>query len=91
MIGFTLLIQLFSDSVVMAQYRIPDPDELIECPYDRVHMVRAKRFQYHLMKCRNVSIFQPCHENLSLGFPTRCDTNWAVQQEKIARVLKFRI
>lgn len=36
----------------MAQYRIPDPEDLLECPYDRVHMVRAKRFQYHLMKCR---------------------------------------
>lgn len=36
----------------MAQYRVPDPEELIECPYDRVHMVRAKRFQYHLVKCR---------------------------------------
>ena len=38
----------------MSQYRIPDAEELLECPYDRVHMVRAKRFQYHLMKCRNV-------------------------------------
>lgn len=37
----------------MSQYRIPDAEELLECPYDRVHMVRAKRFQYHLMKCRN--------------------------------------
>lgn len=36
----------------MAQYRIHDPEELLECPYDRVHMVRAKRFQYHLIKCR---------------------------------------
>ena len=58
----------------MAQYRIPDAEELLECPYDRVHMVRAKRFQYHLMKCRNVSIYyiryivEPSHEKSnSLG------------------------
>lgn len=36
----------------MAQYRIHDPEELLECPYDKVHMVRAKRFQYHLKGCR---------------------------------------
>ncbi|KAL4218137.1 factor 1-like [Mactra antiquata] len=36
----------------MAQYRIHDPEELLECPYDKTHMVRAKRFQYHLMNCR---------------------------------------
>ena len=30
-------------------------------------------------------------ENLSSGFPTRCDTNRAVQQQKIARGLKFHI
>ncbi|XP_074656673.1 uncharacterized protein LOC141909891 [Tubulanus polymorphus] len=36
----------------MALHRIKDPDDLIECPYDSVHMVRAKRFPYHLMKCR---------------------------------------
>ena len=30
-------------------------------------------------------------ENLSLGFPTRSDPNWAVQPQKIARDLKFWI
>ena len=25
-------------------------------PYDKVHMVAAKRMQYHLMKCRKVNI-----------------------------------
>ncbi|KAJ8321803.1 hypothetical protein KUTeg_000274 [Tegillarca granosa] len=29
----------------MAQYKIPDPEELIPCPYDKVHMIRAKRMQ----------------------------------------------
>ena len=30
-------------------------------------------------------------ENLSSGLPTRSDTNRAVQQQKMARDLKFRI
>lgn len=37
----------------MSQYKVPDGEEYLECPYDRTHMVRAKRFQYHLMKCRS--------------------------------------
>lgn len=36
----------------MAQYKIPDPEEMVLCPYNKVHMIRAKRLQYHLMKCR---------------------------------------
>ncbi|KAK3598115.1 hypothetical protein CHS0354_026569 [Potamilus streckersoni] len=36
----------------MAQYRVPDAEEYMECPYDRTHMIRVKRFPYHLMKCR---------------------------------------
>ncbi|XP_013390326.1 uncharacterized protein LOC106158771 [Lingula anatina] len=36
----------------MAQYDVPDESDLMECPYDPVHMIRAKRFPYHLMKCR---------------------------------------
>ena len=31
-----------------------------------------------------------CHVKFS-GFATRCDTNWAVQSQKMARGLKFRI
>ena len=30
-------------------------------------------------------------KNRSSGFPTRSDTNWAVQPQKMARGLKFRI
>ena len=30
-------------------------------------------------------------ENLSFGFPTRSDTNWAVQPQKMTRGLKFWI
>ena len=30
-------------------------------------------------------------ENLSLGFPKRSDTNWVVQQERMAGGLKFHI
>lgn len=29
-----------------------DPDKLMVCPYDEAHMIKAKRFQYHLLKCR---------------------------------------
>ncbi|KAL3892442.1 hypothetical protein ACJMK2_004648 [Sinanodonta woodiana] len=36
----------------MAQYRVPDAEEYMECPYERTHMIRVKRFPYHLMKCR---------------------------------------
>lgn len=32
-----------------------DPNELKICPYDPVHRVSAKRFPYHLAKCRKVS------------------------------------
>ena len=38
----------------MAQYQVNDPEDYLECPYDKTHMVRAKRFPYHLMKCRKV-------------------------------------
>ena len=31
-----------------------DPNELLICPYDPVHRVAAKRFPYHLQKCRKV-------------------------------------
>ncbi|KAI8501227.1 factor 1 [Branchiostoma belcheri] len=31
---------------------VVDPNELIICPYDKVHLVRASRMPYHLMKCR---------------------------------------
>ena len=30
-------------------------------------------------------------ETLSSGFPTRFDTNWAAQSQKMVRGLKFRI
>ena len=31
-----------------------NPNELLTCPYDPVHRVAAKRFPYHLQKCRKV-------------------------------------
>ena len=36
------------------EYTINDPEDLLECPYESAHMIRAKRMQYHLMKCREV-------------------------------------
>ena len=37
-----------------------DPDELIPCPYDPVHMVARKRMPYHIMKCRKVRRHVAC-------------------------------
>ena len=34
-----------------------DPEELVVCPYDPVHRVARKRMQYHLIKCRKVSVW----------------------------------
>lgn len=36
----------------MAQYKIHDPDEMINCPLDKAHVLQAKRMQYHIMDCR---------------------------------------
>ena len=36
-------------------------------------------------------ILAESRENLSLAFPTRSETNWAVQPQKMARGLKFQI
>ncbi|XP_068161702.1 gametocyte-specific factor 1-like [Antennarius striatus] len=30
-----------------------DPDKLRQCPFDKSHQIRASRFPYHLIKCRN--------------------------------------
>ncbi|XP_060619787.2 gametocyte-specific factor 1-like [Anolis sagrei] len=29
-----------------------DPDNLLQCPYDKNHQIRACRYPYHLVKCR---------------------------------------
>ncbi|KAM9856138.1 gametocyte-specific factor 1-like [Aulostomus maculatus] len=29
-----------------------DPDKLLQCPFDKNHLIRTCRFPYHLMKCR---------------------------------------
>lgn len=34
---------------------LKDPEEEIECPFEKTHMVRAKRFQYHINLCEKVS------------------------------------
>uniref|UniRef100_UPI00358E1D5D gametocyte-specific factor 1-like isoform X2 n=1 Tax=Myxine glutinosa TaxID=7769 RepID=UPI00358E1D5D len=31
---------------------VTDPDEIFACPYDAHHLVRACRYPYHLVKCR---------------------------------------
>uniref|UniRef100_A0A1X7VDD0 CHHC U11-48K-type domain-containing protein n=1 Tax=Amphimedon queenslandica TaxID=400682 RepID=A0A1X7VDD0_AMPQE len=45
-----------------------DPEELISCPYEPVHMFRSKRLIYHLEKCRKnhpTSEFKKCDFNAS--------------------------
>lgn len=50
------------------QFLDPEAEEV--CPYDKSHMVRRKRMQYHLMKCRKnhpgkdfaTCPFNACHE-----------------------------
>ena len=39
----------------------------------------------------NSPTYKPEHEKTNFGVPTRYDTNWAVQPQKQARSLKFRI
>ena len=33
-----------------------DPEELISCPFDEVHMLRRKRMPYHIIKCGKVTL-----------------------------------
>eukprot|EP00057_Strongylocentrotus_purpuratus_P033361 XP_791128.1 PREDICTED: uncharacterized protein LOC586246 isoform X1 [Strongylocentrotus purpuratus] len=55
--------------VKLAASSIKDPDELIECPYDKVHRIRLSRFPMHLLKCRKNYVgremytcpFNACH------------------------------
>ena len=33
-------------------YSGPDPEDLVVCPFDETHVIRHKRFPYHLIECR---------------------------------------
>jgi len=50
---------------IMAYYAVGDPEALVECPYDKTHMVRNKRMQYHLIDCRKVSSLSQLVEEYS--------------------------
>ena len=43
-------------AVILVEKLVMDPEELVVCPYDPVHRVARKRMQYHLIKCRKVSV-----------------------------------
>lgn len=43
-------------AVILVERLVMDPEELVVCPYDPVHRVARKRMQYHLIKCRKVSV-----------------------------------
>ena len=33
-----------------------DPNGSLICPYDPLHVISVKRYQYHIIKCRKVCI-----------------------------------
>ena len=41
--------------IQIANFDDVDPDSYFICPYDPIHKIIAKRFPYHVMKCRKVS------------------------------------
>ena len=51
-------------------------------------------YKHLIHKCPRMSFFrnEACHEreNLSSGFPTKSDSNWAIQPQKIAIGLKVQ-
>ena len=55
------------------------------CAYTR------PRYQVSVYRTIGPLVLVVTQENQSSGFPTRSDTNRAVQTQKIARGLKFRI
>ena len=48
---------LTSNIIRQTDFDHVDPDEEFICPYDPVHKVIAKRFPYHVMKCRKVGSY----------------------------------
>ncbi|ESO86023.1 hypothetical protein LOTGIDRAFT_167528 [Lottia gigantea] len=57
----------------MSCHLILEAEELLECPYDKTHMIRAKRMQYHLIKCRQNHLtreFATCPFNATHEMPT---------------------
>ena len=44
------------------------------------------------IKCKNMHAFEPCHVKTCLReFPTRLDSNWPAQLQKLTLGLKFRL
>ena len=41
-------------SVVGMSAAMANPEAKTQCPYDKTHMVRNARMQYHLVQCRKV-------------------------------------
>ncbi|XP_055382128.1 gametocyte-specific factor 1 homolog [Condylostylus longicornis] len=37
----------------MADINSADPEDLVTCPYNKAHLIRRKKFQLHLIKCRS--------------------------------------
>ena len=60
---------------------------------DNTQLATALRneFIFDFMRLQKEADFSRIRENLSSGLPTRSDTNQAVQPQRMARGLKFRI
>ena len=64
---------------------------MLACKGDYINLPTERKFKTSA-DCRTLNPYEPsCEKNRSSGFPTRSDTNWAVQPQKRARGLKFRI
>ncbi|XP_071141942.1 gametocyte-specific factor 1-like [Mytilus edulis] len=53
---------------MMAFRRTSDPDEIVVCPFDKSHIMKARSFQTHLIKCRRIqkypeAEFETCQFN----------------------------
>ncbi|KAF3861096.1 hypothetical protein F7725_001351 [Dissostichus mawsoni] len=43
---------LLEDEEISGKEAHLDPDTLLQCPFDKNHLIRVCRFPYHLIKCR---------------------------------------
>jgi len=47
---------LWISSAMSANTPALDPEEFVQCPYEENHKVRNKRWHYHIVQCRRVSL-----------------------------------
>ena len=92
-----LLMQTFKIILAIKLYLLTDFCRSIGTSLDQA--IDKKRFTSHLTDKNSLQKLIISHqnlhinilENLSLGFPSRSNTKWAVKPQKMARGLKFWI